>query len=183
MVLVAGPLSAQEPRPISLDLTIGGGAGLGGGELDERGGVALDAILAGQLRGANARFPMIGLAVGVQSSLAFGDKCRLGSNGQCVPEFPALASIAVLAGREFRQHAGASPGATLRLLAGPAYVHVDGHSAGKRHNTVGIQSRADLATAPLGPVSMLVSLRGMLIPRVRDQTLGAWAMGVGLRLR
>jgi hypothetical protein len=125
---------------------------------------------------------MIGVAVGVQSSIAFGDKCQLGRSGQCLDEFPALATVGLLAGSEFR-HADASPGATLRLLAGPAYVHLDGHASAKRRSTVGAEGRADLATAPLGPIAMVLSLRGTLIPRVQKQTLGACVLGVGLRLR
>jgi hypothetical protein len=182
MALAAGTLGAQQPRALSIDVSLGGGAGLGGGELAERSGIALDALVAGPLHSARTHPRMIGVAVGVQSSIAFGDRCQLGGSGQCLDEFPALATVGLLAGSEFRR-AGASPGATLRLLAGPAYVHLDGHSSAERRSTVGVQGRADLATAPLGPVAMVLSLRSTLIPRVQKQTLGAWVLAVGLRLR
>jgi len=183
MALAAGTLGAQQPRALSIDVSLGGGAGLGGGELAERSGIALDALVAGPLRSAGTHARMIGVAVGVQSSIAFGDKCQLGGSGQCLDEFPALATVGLLAGSEFRRRAGASPGATLRLLAGPAYVHLDGHSSAERRSTVGVEGRADLATTPLGPVAMVLSLRGTLIPRVKKQTLGAWVLAVGLRMR
>ena len=182
--LPAGVPHAQDPRPLSLDATLGGGAGVGGVEVHSRGGIALDALLGVRLRASGRSAFMAAVSAGFQGALGSGDVCFIGSRGQCLEDFPILIPVAVLAGWEGRTGTGASPGATIRLLAGPAYVHLDGDdSAGQRGNAAGAQGRVDLATPPLGPVALVASLRGNVVPRFSGQTLGSWAVGLGLRLR
>jgi hypothetical protein len=184
LLLAAGALPGQQPRGVSLDVTLGGGAGLGGVEVYARGGVAGDALLGVQLGQAARRAFMAGIGVGFQGLPYGNDICHVGSRGQCLSDFPAFGTVGLLAGLELRSRSGASPGATLRVLSGPAYVHLDGDdSAGQRGNTAGVQGRVDVATPPLGPLAAVLSLRGTLVPRFRDQTLATWALGVGLRLR
>jgi hypothetical protein len=171
---------AQTLRPLSLDATLGGGAGVGGDEVYERGGIAADALLGLRLR-ATRRGALIGaVSAGVQGPLGGSDVCNFGSRGQCLSDFPTLLPLAVLAGWEGQSRRRA----TLRVLGGPAYVRVDGDdSARQRGGAAGGQGRVDLVTPPLGPVALVGSLRGNVVPAFRGQTLATWAAGVGVRLR
>jgi hypothetical protein len=181
MIAPASAPLAQGPRALSLDATLGGGYGFGGGELYPRGGVALDALIGLRIRASGRSALLAGISAGVQGTLNFGDVCNHGSRGQCLDDFPALIPVAALAGWEGRTGTGTSPGATLRVLVGPSYVRFDGEA--QRGRAAGAQGRVDLATPPLGPVALVASLRGNVVPRFRDQTFGTWAAGLGLRLR
>ena len=184
MIAPASAPLAQGPPALSLDATVGGGYGFGGGELYTRGGVALDALIGLRIRASGRSALLAGVSAGFQGPLAFGDVCHFGSRGQCLENFPILMPVAALAGWEGRTGTGTSPGATLRVLVGPSYVRFDGDDrAGHRGGAAGAQGRVDLATPPLGPVALVASLRGNVVPRFRDQTFAAWAAGLGLRLR
>lgn len=184
LLLVPVGLSAQAPRPLTLDASLGASRGSGGGEFRDRGGVALDGLVARAFRGAPGGALIGGVSASFQGTPWSDDMCVMGSRGQCLDQFPMVSTIGVLAGWEGRRGTGRSTGATARLLAGPAYVHMDGDdSAGQRGSTAGLQARLDLATPHLGPVALVGSLRGTAVPRFRGETYGAWAFGVGLRIR
>ena len=176
---------AQALRPVSLDLMFGGGAGIGGGELDHRAAMTLDALLGARLGAAGRRATMIAVSAGVQAPLPHGDSCRISpTTGQCVGSFPILFPVAALVGWEGARGRGASSGATARGLVGPALVRLDGDdSGGWRGNTLGAQARADFATGQLGPLASVASARATLVPRFRGQTLLAWAIALGVRVR
>lgn len=176
----AESLDAQTPRVLSLDATLGGGAGIGGNEVYRRGGIAVDALLGMRLRVAGRGALMAGLSAGFQGPVGSSDVCHFGSRGQCLDDFPSISPVAVLAGWEWRRE----DGVTLRVLAGPSHVRLDGDdTAGQRGRAAGGQGRVDVAMPPLGPVALVASLRGNLVPAFHGQTLGTWAAGVGIRLR
>ena len=184
--LALSPLAvrAQSPRPITFDASVGQSGGLGGGELTDRHGVAVDGLLAYALRGAPGGALVAGLGASHQGPLGNDAVCIFGSRGQCVANYPQISTIGVVAGWEGRRRSGRSTGATARVLAGPAYVHMDGNdSARQRGSTAGLQARVDLATPHLGPLAFVASLRGTTVPRFRGETYGLWAVGIGVRVR
>jgi hypothetical protein len=184
LVFIAGALDAQEPRDVSLDATLGGGKGVGGGELRHRGGVALDALLGVRFNAAHSGAVMGGLSAGYQGYPISDDVCQFGSRGQCVDDFPGLSYVGVLAGWEAMTGTATSPGATVSMMAGPAFVYVRGHSRDQPPGrTAGAQGRVD-AVAPLfGPLAFVASLRGTVASRYQGHTLAAWTLGFGLRVR
>jgi hypothetical protein len=178
MVAVAGAVRAQDLHQLSLDVSVGGGSGFGAGEVHRAGGIALDAVIGLRLRASDRSAVMAGASVGFQGPLWSSDVCYVGTGGECLDDFPLLMPIALLAGWE----AQSTRGHTIRAMAGPAYVRVDGdNNAGYTGRAVGAQARVDLATRPLGSVALIASARGTLLPRFRSSTLGAWSFGVGLR--
>jgi hypothetical protein len=182
--LLSPELRAQSPRPITLDASVGQSGGVGGGELKDRQGIAVDGLLAYAFRRAPGGALLAGLSASFQGGLGSDDICVVGSRGQCLDDFPLVTAVGVLAGLEGRRRRARSTGATARLLAGPAYVHMDGNdSAGQRGSTAGLLARLDLASPHLGPVALVGSLRGTAVPRFRGESYGVWAVGFGVRLR
>ena len=177
-------LSAQAPRALTLDASVGASRGVGGEEFRGRGGVAVDGLLARALRRAPGGVLIAGLGASFQGMPSSDDICITGSRGQCLSDFPLISTLGVLAGWEGRRGTGRVTGMTARLLAGPAYVQLDDYdSTGQRGSTAGLQARLDLATPHLGPVALVASLRGTAIPRFQGETYGVWAAGVGVRIR
>ena len=176
LFVAASAAGAQELRPFSVDVTLGGGAGVGGGELRERGGLGFDAVAVRV--GASGRNTLVlGASAGFQGFWSSDDMCVPGSRGQCLEDFPSFSTLVLLAGWE-----RGSPGATVRALAGPAFVRIGGDIE-QSGSTAGLQGRVDLATPQLGPVALVASVRATAVPRFRGRTLATWAVGLGLRLR
>lgn len=185
-VLAGAPavIHAQQLRPVSVDVTVGAGGGVGGGERAERGGAALETLVGVRVRALSRGALMAGVSAGFQGPLGGSDVCHLGSRGQCLDDFPMLGYVAVLGGWEGARTTGPLRGATARVLGGPAFVHVEGDdAAAPQGNTVAAQGRLDLATPPLGPVALVASFRGAVVPRFHGQALGIWGYALGVRLR
>jgi hypothetical protein len=184
VIMVPLGLHAQSPRSITVDASVGTSGGVGGGEYRGREGVAADGLLAHAFRRAPGGALIAGLGASFQGALGSDDVCVIGSRGQCLEYFPSMSTVGVLAGWEGRRGTGRVTGTTARLLAGPAFVQMDGDdSTGQRGATAGLQARFDLATPHLGPVALVGSLRGTAVPRFRGETYGAWAAGIGVRVR
>lgn len=182
--LIPLALHAQAPRALTVDVTVGISGGIGGGEYRGREGPSADGLLAHAVRRAPGGALIAGLGASFQGAIWSDDMCVIGSRGQCLEYFPSMTTLGLLAGWEGRRGRGRSTGATARLLAGPAYVHLDGDdSAGQRGSAAGFQARLDLATPHLGPVALVGTVRGTAVPRFRGERYGAWALGVGVRLR
>ena len=169
---LAGPVSAQRLAP-SLDVGLGFGTGLGG-DFEARGGVAFEALAGFRVRPAPGSAVVAALAAGMQGPLGGSDDCVPHPSGGCVPDFPILYSAAALLGWE----KASARGPSFRMLAGPGYYEVD-----EGGGTLGLQSRLDVATAPLLHVALVAWARGAVLPRVRGDALGLAAVGLGLRLR
>ncbi len=169
-IVTASPAAAQSA--LSLDVTVGGSRGLGGGERRDRTTPAVDAVLAWRPRRGGGG-PVVGVSANVQGTTGTLALDR-GRDGQFVVSFPAFASVGPLGGWE----TGGRRGAALRALAGPAYFRE--YNAGE--GTVGAHARLDAATSARFHVALVGSLRGALL-RYRGATLGMTALGVGLRVQ
>jgi hypothetical protein len=184
VTLIPVALYAQSPRPITLDATVGHSGGLGGGEFKDRQGIALDGLLAYAVRRAPGGALLTAVNASQQGALGDDAVCVPGSRGQCLHDFPGISTVGLMAGWEGRTGTGRAAGATARVLAGPAYVHLDGDdAAGQPGSTAGLQARLDLASPQLGPVALVGSLRGTTVPRFRGERYGVWALGFGVRVR
>ena len=183
VLLKTSAVSGQQPGAMSFDVTLGGGAGFGGGEVHERGGVALDGILGLRFVTADRHVFLAAIGAGFQGVPVSSDVCYVGTRGQCLDDFPALATVGLFAGWEHPSDWGVSREPTLSLLAGPAYVHLDRYVISRRASALGLQARADVASRPAGPVAAVLSVRGTVVPRVSGRTLGALALGVGIGFR
>ena len=165
-------LEAQSAGRISLDVTVGGGSGVGG-TYDERSSPFADAMI-GVRRGVRDGHGMLfGASLGVQGPMAGDDMCNPVPNDPCPSDFPSFYSVGGLLGWE-----GAfARDATLRLLAGPAYLWA---SEGRG---IGATSRIDVSSPSIWHLALLLSLRGTVLPDVDGATLGLWSLGAGIRVR
>jgi hypothetical protein len=157
---------AQSRAPISATLTAGIGHLGGGAALKTRGGYALDALLAARRRSGW----LLAAGAGVQGSMGSNDRCDFAPDGACLEDAPVTTTVAALAGWE-------GPRATLRALAGPAFVAAQGAGG------IGLQGRVDMATPALGWVAPTLSLRATLAPRLDGEARRLFAAGIGLRVR
>jgi hypothetical protein len=172
LLAVARDTSAQPRSPISLEATVGMGFGSTDGDYRQnRTGLAADALLAARLRPTAGGALVVGLGASVQGSGASSLECRPAPGGGCVSRFPDFYAFAPLAGWE-------NGHATLRAMAGPAFVHAMG--AGQ---AVGIQGRLDVVAATIRRVAVIASLRPTWIPDYRGDAVGLLAVGLGLRFR
>jgi hypothetical protein len=99
-------------------------------------------------------------------------------------DFPALASIALLAGQSYSMPLGGS----VAVLGGAGLYIPEGESNGGRFledggTALGLQARIDGATAVKGHMAFLLSLRGALLPNLRGDSYRVLALGIGLRLQ
>jgi hypothetical protein len=170
------PLQAQHPRPLSVDATIGGGYGRGGDHLVNRNATAVDALLGWRTRPARGGALLLGMSGAWHGNVGSDAVCHVAPSGGCAADYPSLTSVGVVGGWELRSARGRL-GVSARGLAGPAYYHAGGSA------TLGAQARMDLATPALGPIALVASVRGAVLPRFRDQTLTLGAVGIGLRLQ
>lgn len=163
---------AQSVSALGVDVTIGGGRAASG-TYDARGGPALDAILSGRLRPASRGAIVAALSGGVQGPFGGADDCLINPAGGCMPDAPFFSSIGALLGWESGQPRAAS----LRVLLGPGY-----YSSGEGQSG-GLQGRLDLGTPALGPLALVLSARGAVLPAFKGETLGLWSLGIGFRVR
>ncbi|HXD47332.1 MAG TPA: hypothetical protein VN600_01070 [Gemmatimonadaceae bacterium] len=177
--LAALPLShpatieAQDTTGLSIEASVGGGYGVGGGQVALRGAVVTDLVIALRLAPTHTDGALFGLARESQVVRNPDLLCAVvPPSTDCLPDFPSFTSIVALAGwEEGRRHAG-----TARLLAGLGYYRShDGHN-------IGAQGRAELATPAAGHLALVGFARGDLLPRVSGGALALWAVGVGLRI-
>jgi hypothetical protein len=175
---------AQESG-LSVDATIGGGHAFGGAPLDHRAVASLDALVAFGRRAPSVSSTVYGLALNAQGKMDFGDVCHTTvPGGPCLKDFPALASIALLAGRSRSLPLGGS----VAVLGGAGVYFPEGGSNAlgfREHGgtALGLQARVDGATAVKAHMAFLVSLRGALLPNLRGDSYRLLALGIGMRFQ
>lgn len=175
-VLVAVPAGAagQESWPVGLEVTVGTGVGVTTAETTENGrGLAGDVLLAARALGVGGGGAVVAAGLGVQGA---GDRtleCRLASGGGCIHGLPTFTVASLLAGFE-------TAGAGRRVLFGPSAVRVEDGSWAIH---LGWLARADAAAPLAGPLSLVASLRGFVVPSHRGDLYGLASLAFGLRLR
>lgn len=171
---LAAPASAQRTFGPSADISVGVFAGAGGYFAD-RGGPALEGVLAIPVAQARTGTVVAGVTAGISGPLMMGDLvCINGPDGECVPNYPTFVTAGVVAG--VQRSIGSRLSA--RALAGPAYFHdADGG------DTFGLQGRLDVARPLLFRTAIVASVRGSLLPRYQGETLGYATFGLGIRLQ
>ena len=168
------PADAQSTHPFSVEGTLGVGVGHGGPEPRNRGGVAVDGLLALRLgRLLNGR-GTVGFSAGWQGALAGADDCPTVPGHGCLGDYPMFFSTAALVGVEL----GRTHGATARLLAGPAYFLED-----EGEKAFGMQARLDVSTRAVLHVALVASARASVLPNFRGDMYSLSSLGVGIRVR
>jgi hypothetical protein len=157
----------------SLEVALGYSTG-GGGAYSERGGIALDLLLAMQVRQAPAGTLVAALTAGVHGPVAGDLSCLDTPAGVCAPHFPVFISAGAMGGVQ----RGSAAGANARLLAGPAFF-----AAQEGGGALGLQGRFDAATPPLFHVSLVASLQGAVLPRFQGERLTSRSLSLGLRIQ
>jgi hypothetical protein len=165
------PAAAQQSGTLlSFDATVGQSYGQGGGARRNRDGIALDALLSWRPRrpGLHAMF---GIGTGVQGDKSSGAPCLNLPGVDCVPNFPRVYTLGILAGLEQRGRYGAA-----RLIAGPTHYRADGGGS-----ALGAQARLELVSPPLHRIALVASARGGLAWNLdrHDYRLGAVGIGLG----
>ena len=169
-----GIAAQSQQHPFAIDATLGGGVGHGGPRVRNRGGFAADASVGVRLgRPLNGRGTVV-FSAGWQGALAGADDCPLVPGGGCLGRYPMFFSAAALAGVEV----GRPHGATIRLLAGPAYFRED-----DGEEAFGMQARFDVSTPAALHVALVASARASVLPNFRGDIYSLSALGVGVRIR
>ena len=166
--------AAQHTFGLSADVSVGLFVGAGGTFAD-RGGPALDGIIALPVSEMRSGTLMAGVAGGISGPLMMGDLiCRAGPNNTCIPNYPTFVTVGAVAGVQ----RAIGPGLSARALAGPAYFQdADGGDA------FGLQGRVDVAKRLILRTSLVASVRGSLLPSYQDATLSYATFGLGLRIQ
>lgn len=168
------PADAQSQFPVSAEASAGFRVGHGG-TYNNRGGAALDLMLAYRIADTPVGTWVAGAALGVQTPpLAVDADCLLLRDGGCAPDFPGLVSVAALAGVQ----RGAARTASMRLLVGPTY-----HQPWAGRGGIGLQGRVDVSTPPWHHTAVVASLEHSLLPRFRGEPVGVTSFGLGLRVQ
>jgi hypothetical protein len=170
------PLRAQQPHSLTLDATVGGGYGRGGGERVGRNFLSADVALASRVRTASRGSLLVAMTGAWHGNLGDAGCLLAADRRSCVPKYPSLTSAGALVGWEIRQGSSAR-GASARVAAGPAYYHGDGGHA------LGLQARFDLATPAPFHVALVASARGVVLPNFRGDALAVGTLGFGVRLQ
>jgi len=160
----------QSATLMSFEATYGRSYGQGGGARQNRDGPALDALLASRPRRPGLHLAF-GIGVGVQGSHASDAPCINLPGVDCVPDFPRIYTLGLLAGLEKRGQFGAA-----RLIGGPTHFRADGGGVG-----FGGQARLEFVTPPLHRIAAVLSARGGLAWNLdrHDYRLGAIGIGLG----
>lgn len=146
----------------------------GGGTYTNRGGAAMDAVLAMPLMQTGSGAVMLAFTGTANGAVATEDVCVVAPDGECRGVFPTFMSLGVAAGVQHRLGSRASA----RVLAGPAYYQaVDGG------DTFGLQGRVDVSRSLFSRLALVASLRGTVLPSYDDESLGFAAFGLGLRVQ
>jgi hypothetical protein len=170
--LLPGRVTAQQSTTLmSLEATYGRSYGQGGGARQNRDGPALDALLSSRPRRSGLHLAF-GIGVGAQGSHGSGVPCLDLPGIDCVPDFPRIYTLGILAGVEKRGQFGAA-----RLIAGPTHFRADGGGA-----TLGGQARLEFVSPPLHRIVAVLSARGALAWNLdrQDYRLGAIGIGLGI---
>lgn len=166
-------VAAQRFGP-SADVSVGFFAGAGGSFVD-RGGPALDGIIALPVSQTRSGTLVAGVAGGISGPLMMGDLiCHVGPNDTCIPNYPTFVTVGAVAGMQ----RSIGPGLSARAVAGPAYFQ-----AADGDDTFGLQGRFDVAKRLILRTSLVASVRGSLLPSYQDATLGYATVGLGLRIQ
>lgn len=167
------PAAAQQSFGPSIEATVGFSAG-GGGAFIERGGAAVDAVLAMPLARTSAGTFVAGLTASGNGKATSELVCADGPGNVCIGSYPTFLSLGLVAG--VQQSLGRN--ASARVLAGPAYYQaVDGP------DTWGLQGRVDVAR-PFAPrTAAVLSLRGSVLPSYEGETLRFASLALGLRVQ
>jgi hypothetical protein len=165
--------AAQQSFGPSIEATFGLSTG-GGGSFNERGGAAVDAVLAMPLVRTSAGTFVAGLTASGNGKPTSQLVCIDGPGDECIGSYPTFLSLGLVAG--VQQPLGRN--ASARVLAGPAYYQaVDGP------DTWGMQGRVDVAR-PFAPRTAAVfSLRGSVLPSYEGETLRFASLALGLRIQ
>ncbi|HEX2211207.1 MAG TPA: hypothetical protein VHG93_26220 [Longimicrobium sp.] len=172
---IAAPItaSAQSFGP-SVDFSVGVFAGAGGTFVD-RGGPAMEGVLALPVARTSSGTVVAGVTGGVSGPLMMGDLiCHVGPNDTCIPNFPTFVTAGAVVGMQ----RAVGTRLTARALAGPAYFQaVDGD------DTFGLQGRLDVARRLIPHTAIVASVRGSFLPRFQGQTVSYATFGIGLRIQ
>ena len=170
VVLPACALAQQSGSLMSFDATYGRSYGQGGGARQNRDGPALDALLSWRPRRPGLHLTF-GISTGLQGSHGSDEPCLNLPGVDCVPDFPRVYTLGLLAGIEQRGRFGAA-----RLITGPTHFRADGGGA-----ALGIQARLELVSPPLHRIAAVLSTRGGLVWHLdrHDYRLGAIGIGLG----
>ena len=168
--LLPACVTAQESGALtSFEATYGRSYGQGGGARQNRDGPALDGLLSSRPRRPGLHL-VFGIGAGVQGSHGSDVPCLNLPGIDCVPDFPKLYTLGILAGVEKRGQLGAA-----RLIAGPTHFRADGGG-----NTLGGQARFELASPPLHRIAAILSARLGLAWNLDRQDYRLGAIGIGL---
>jgi hypothetical protein len=167
-LLPAGVNAQQSSTLMSFEATYGRSYGQGGGARQNRDGPALDALLSSRPRRPGLHLAF-GIGVGAQGH-ASGEACLNLPGIDCVPDFPKIYTLGLLAGVEKRGQFGAA-----RLIAGPTHFRADGGGA-----TLGGQARLELVSPPLHRMVAVLSTRLGLAWNLDRQDYRLSAIGIGL---
>ncbi len=170
--LLPACVTAQESaRLTSFEATYGRSYGQGGGARQNRDGPALDGLLSSRPRRPGLHL-VFGICVGVQGSNGSDVPCLNLPGIDCVPDFPKVYTLGILAGLEKRGQFGAA-----RLIVGPTQFRADGGG-----NALGGQARLELVSPPAHRIAAVLSARGGLAWNLdrQDYRLGAIGIGLGL---
>ena len=156
---------------MSFDATIGRSFGRGGGELRNRDGLALDALLAWRGQSESFVHGVFGFGAGLLGDKT-GPPCLAVPGSDCIPDFPRLYTLGILFGVEHRARAGA-----VRFLAGPTHYRVDGGGG-----ALGGQARLELVSPAVHRIAAVASARGGLVWKLdrRNYRLAAVSIGLGI---
>lgn len=173
---LASPPAGAQRGALALEASIGSSRGTQGRDYDNRGGIALDALVAWRVHSG----PVGAFAI----ALAYGTQGPLGSDVSCVPilalrscldNYPRFESQSLLLGWEV----GRPRERGARILLGPGIYQRERPDSAR----VGVQGRLDLRSASVGPVALVLSVRGAVVPTVNRQTLMLGILGIGFRLQ
>ena len=167
----AGVTAQESSNLTSFEGTYGRSYGQGGGARQNRDGPALDALISTRPRRPGLHLAF-GIGVGVQGSNGSDEPCLNLPGIDCVPDFPKIYTLGILAGVEKRGKFGAA-----RLLAGPTHFRADGGGA-----TLGAQTRLEIVSPPLHRMVAVLSTRLGLAWNLDRQDYRLTAVGIGLGL-
>ena len=153
----------------SFEATYGQSYGHGGGARQNRDGPALDGLIAWRPRRPGLHFTF-GISAGVQGSHGDDEPCLNLPGIDCVPDFPRVYTLGLLAGAEKRGRFGAA-----RLIAGPTHFRADGGGS-----ALGGQARLEFVSPPFHRIAAVLSARGGLVWNLDRQDYRLGAIGIGL---
>ena len=173
--LRAPAASAQgDPDPIALDIGIGAMSGKGGGDILTRSGYAATAQVMFLLKPLGRGGLHLGFSASSARVVHPSDGCTMrvsNLTSGCLPDYPTFNVVSAMAAYSINARAG-----TFRLLAGPAFAHAN------RKSSLGLSTRADLATPPLGQLSLTAWGEMAFVPSLGGASYTILSLGLGIRV-